>query len=95
LYPTTSRLILFYFSYAANWNVEKIKIVRISKQTSPVQKKIDQNQLENVEYLNYLGSIITNNARCTSEITYRIATTEAIVNRKKNFSPANWTQGRN
>jgi hypothetical protein len=44
---------------------------------------IDQKQLENVEYFNYLGSTITNNARCTCEIKSRTAMAKAAFNRKK------------
>jgi hypothetical protein len=44
---------------------------------------IDQKQLENVEYFNYLGSIITNDARCTHEIKSRIAMAKAAFNKKK------------
>ena len=36
-------------------NVEKTKVMRISMQPSPVQIRTDQKQLENVEYVNYLG----------------------------------------
>jgi hypothetical protein len=46
---------------------------------------IDQKQLENVEYLNYLGSMITNDARCTREIKSRIAMAKAAFNNKKNL----------
>jgi hypothetical protein len=42
-------------------------------QPSPVQIMIDQNQAENVEYFNYLGSMITNDARCTREMKSKIA----------------------
>jgi hypothetical protein len=44
---------------------------------------IDQKQLENVEYFSYLGSMITNDARCTCEIESRIAMTKAAFNKKK------------
>jgi hypothetical protein len=44
---------------------------------------IDQNQLENVEYFNYLGSMITSNTRCTREIKYRIAMAKTAFNKKK------------
>jgi hypothetical protein len=51
----------------------------------------DQKQLENMEYLNYSGSMITNDARCTREIKSRIATAKVAFSRKKNsFSAANW-----
>jgi hypothetical protein len=42
---------------------------------------IDQKELDNVEYFNYLGSI-TNDARCTREIKSRIAMAKAAFNKK-------------
>jgi hypothetical protein len=42
-------------------NVGKTKVMRISKEPSPVQIMIDQKQQRNVEYFKYLGSI-TNDA---------------------------------
>jgi hypothetical protein len=44
---------------------------------------IDQKHLEIVEYFNYLGSMITNDARCTREIQSRIAMEKAAFNKKK------------
>jgi hypothetical protein len=44
---------------------------------------IDQKQLENVEYFNYLGSMITNYARCTREIKSRTAIAKAAFNNNK------------
>jgi hypothetical protein len=55
-------------------------------QPSPVQIKLDQCQLENVEYCNYLGSIITNDARCTREIKSRIVMAKAAFNKKILFT---------
>jgi len=52
---------------------------------------IDQKQLENVEYFSYLGSMITNDARCICEIKARIVLAKSAFNKKKLFSPANWT----
>jgi len=46
---------------------------------------IDQKQLENVQYFNYLGGMITNNERCTREVKYRIAMAKAAFNKKKTF----------
>jgi hypothetical protein len=46
---------------------------------------IDQKQVENVEYFNYLGSMITSDARCTCEIKSRIAIAKTAVNKKKHF----------
>ena len=63
-------------------NVEKIQLVRISSQPFPLQVMIDQQQLENVEYLNCVGSMMTKDAKCTREIKYRIVMTKAAFNRQ-------------
>jgi hypothetical protein len=39
-------------------NVEKTKMMRISKQLSPIQMKA-QNHPDNVKYFNYVGGMIT------------------------------------
>jgi hypothetical protein len=57
--------------------------MRISRQPSPMKIMIDQKQLKNVEYFNYLGTMITNDARCTREIKSRIAMAKAAFNKKK------------
>jgi hypothetical protein len=59
------RLIEIGRRYGMEMNVEKTKVMRISRQPSAMEIMIDQKQLENVEYFNYLGSMITNDARCT------------------------------
>ena len=45
--------------------VEKTKVMRISRQPSLAQIKIDQKQPENVEQFSYMGSVIPDDARCT------------------------------
>jgi hypothetical protein len=50
---------------------------------------IAQKQLENVEYFNYLGSMITNDARCTREIKSRIAMAKAAFNKKNTHFTSN------
>ena len=45
--------------YGMEMNVEKIKVMRISRQPSPVTITVDQNQLENVKCFKYLGSMLT------------------------------------
>jgi hypothetical protein len=47
--------------------------MRISRQPTPLQIKIDKNPVENVEEFNYLG------ARCTREIKARIAIIEGKI----------------
>jgi hypothetical protein len=44
---------------------------------------IVQKQLENVESFKYLGSILTNDGRCTCEIKCRIAMAKAVFNKKR------------
>jgi hypothetical protein len=69
--------------YGMEMNVGKTKGMRISRQPSREQTMTDQKQLENVEYFNYLGSMITNSARCTCEIKSRIAIAKAAFNNKE------------
>ena len=61
----------------------KTKLMNISRQRSPLQSVTDQKQLENVKYFNYLGSMITNGARCARGTKSRIVMAQAAFNRKK------------
>jgi hypothetical protein len=70
--------------YGMEMNVDKIIVMRISRQPFPVKIMIiDQKQLENVESFKYLGSILTNDGRCTCEIKYRITMATAACNKKR------------
>jgi hypothetical protein len=84
------RLIEIGRRYGMEMNVEKTKVMKISRQPSPMNFMIDQKQLENVEYFNYLGSMITNDARFAREIQSRNAMVKQHSTRRP-FSPANWT----
>jgi hypothetical protein len=84
------RLIEIGRRYGMEINVKTTKVIGISRQPYPIKIMIDQKQLENVEYFNYLGSMITNDARCTREIKSRIAMAKATFNKKTTLSPANW-----
>jgi hypothetical protein len=53
-------------------NVDKNKVMRISRQPSPIQIVTEEKKPENVEYFRYLGSLITNDTRYTPEIKSRI-----------------------
>ena len=44
---------------------------------------IDQKQLQNVESVKYLGSILTNDGRCTCEIKCRIDMAKTAFNKKR------------
>jgi hypothetical protein len=54
-------------------NVEKTKTMRIPRQPIPLYIKIVKEPVENMEEFSYLGSMITNDARCAREIKARIA----------------------
>jgi hypothetical protein len=69
--------------YGMEMNVEKTKLMRISRQLYKVKIIIDQKQLQNVEYFKYLSSILTNDGRCTCEIKCRIAMAKAAFNKKR------------
>ena len=45
------------------WN--KTKVIRLLRQLSLLQIMIDQEQLENVKYFNYLGNMVTSDTRYT------------------------------
>jgi hypothetical protein len=65
------------------WLSSGTKVIRISRQPFPVKIMVDPKQLENVEYFKYLGSILTNDGRCTCEIKCRIAMAKAAFNKKR------------
>jgi hypothetical protein len=63
-------------------NMEKTKMMKISRQPFPVKLVTNQKQLENVESFKYLGSMLTNYGRCTGEIKSKIAMAKAAFNKK-------------
>jgi hypothetical protein len=77
--------------YGMEMNVETTKVIRISRQSFPVKLMINQKQLENVESFKYLGSILTNDGRCTCEIKTRTAMAKAALTRRGLFLLAKWT----
>ena len=83
LQDMTDKLIETGGFYEMEMNVEKTKVMRISRQPFPVKIMIDQKQLENVESFKYLRGILTNDGRCTCEIKCRIAMAKAAFNTKR------------
>ena len=74
--------------YRMEMNVEITKIVKISRQPS-LKEITDQKELENVEYFNYFGRTITNDARCTVKLNPGLPWQKQQSTRKGLFSPAN------
>jgi hypothetical protein len=46
--------------------------------------------MENVEYLKYLGSLKTNDARCTSEVKSKIVNGKSDIEQEHFILPGNW-----
>ena len=69
--------------YGMEMNVEETKVMIISRQPLLVKIMIDQKQLENVESFKYLGSMLTNDGRCTCEIKSRIAMAKVACNKER------------
>jgi len=67
-------------------NVEKTKVMRISRQPSPIQIKIDQIQHEDVEYFSYLCNLIIKDAKWAREIISRFAMAKTAFNKKTIFT---------
>jgi hypothetical protein len=65
--------------------------MRISRQQFPVKIMMDQEQMENVEFLKCLGSMLTTDGRCACENKSRIAMAKTAFNKKWLFVPAKWT----
>jgi len=64
-------------------NVEKTEVMKISKQPSQIQIVVNQKQPKSVEYFSYLGSMVTNDVRCTRDIKSRIALAKAAFKEKR------------
>jgi hypothetical protein len=78
----------FFPHYLIKWHGNECgntKVMRISRQPTPVTVKIDQKQLENVKCFKYVGSLLTDDGRCACEIKSRIAMAKAEFNKKKSF----------
>jgi hypothetical protein len=69
--------------YGMEMNVEKTKVMRISRKPFPLKITIDQKQLENVESFKYLGRILTNDGRRTCKMKCSLAMAKAAFKKKR------------
>jgi hypothetical protein len=83
---TADRLTETGICYGMEMNVEKMKVMRISRQQFPVHMLANQKQLKNVEYFKYLANMITDDAIGTYEINSRIAMAKAAFNKVTLFT---------
>jgi len=65
--------------------------MRISRQSFPVKIITDQKLLENVEFFEYLASMLTNDGRCTCETEPRIVMPKLHSIRRGLFLLTHWT----
>ena len=59
--------------------------MEIPRQSSSIEIMKGQEQPEKVEYFKYLGSVITNDARCRREIKSRINMAKVAFNKNNNL----------
>ena len=83
LWSLNDRLIETGRCYEMEMNVEKTKVMRSSRQ--PSNHYVGSKTTENVEYFNYLGSMVTSDTKCTREIKSKIATAKAAFNKQTLF----------
>ena len=77
--------------YGMETNVEKTKVMRISRQPFPVKIMINQKQLENVESFKYLGSILTNDGNVLVKLNVGLLWLKLHSTRRGFFYLAHWT----
>ena len=83
---TADRLIEIGIFYGMELNVGKTKVMRISRQQSPVHMLTNQKQLKNVDCFKYLANTVTDDAICTHEINCRISMAKAAFNKTTLFT---------
>ena len=85
----TDRLTETISCYEMEMNMAKTKVMRISRELTPLHNMTDQKQLENVEYFTYLCGVITNDTTCTREIKSKIDMAKAAFNKKQTLFTSN------
>lgn len=67
-------------------NMDKTKLISISRQPSTAEITIHHAKLENEEYLKYIGSMITNDGTFSRESKSRITMAKTAFNKKSLFT---------
>jgi len=73
--------------YLMKINIRKTKFMMVSKESrAPTVKiQLDNNEIDQVHQYTYLGSILTNDSRCSVEIRHRIAMAKRAFMQKKSL----------
>ena len=87
----TDRLIGIGKCYLMEMNIGETKVMRISRKPSPIHIMIDQKPLQNVEYFNYFGSMITMIQDVQVKLNPGLPWQKQHSTRRRLFSPVNWT----
>jgi hypothetical protein len=64
---------------------KKTEAIGMSAEPSLVENMTDQTHKENVKYFKNLGSMITNDARCTRDIKTRVTMAKAAFSKDRTF----------
>jgi hypothetical protein len=78
LHGMINRLMAIGRRFGTEMNVEKPKVIKISRKPKPIPIV----QMENLEYFNYLESVITKDESCTRDIKSKTAIAKAALNKK-------------
>jgi len=70
---------------------KETKVMRISRQPSPITITIDQKQLENVECFKYLGSMLTEMEGVRVKLNPGLPWHKLHLTTRRIFLPGNWT----
>ena len=68
--------------YGMEINIDKSKVMRVSRSNELLQIKVNNRELKEVDHFKYLGSVLTRDGYCTREIKMRIAIAKEAFNRK-------------
>ena len=70
--------------YGKKINIKQTEVMKVSKMTGgKVNIKINGNKIEQVQSFKYLGSTMTEDDRCETEMKVRIVLAKEVINKRK------------
>ena len=82
LQDIVNRLIDIEMKYGMEINIDKSQVMRISWSNESQQIKVNNRELKEFYHFKYLGSVLTRDGYCTTEIKVRITMAKESFNRK-------------